>query len=345
MSEDERLDIHDKFILKHYLKQFNDETIKPKKQKTCGEPCVAVCKKMYGKYKKDYEPYQVMGPLSGIFDQRAAEKLNHHADMYGFDAISVGGVISWLMECLFERYLTPKELGVKQIPVFSPKGFNVTSDSEHNAEIGMALLDSIVEKRNIINLEEGARKFAYRLSKEKGKKILDPFVYAAYARKGWMVPNQYWTPGVLSPMPIMGKYYMYYGKDFLPPRELGRKNADRFQKELILDNLGMCRFHRGWAEEMIPEIMESLYGLKEKFLKKISITAGRINSRNSSVFWESERNIEFIYTFLKRKQTVEGNNDSELVKWVRRFEADKQEAALSFWYEIHKGIHESLKEY
>jgi hypothetical protein len=31
--------------------------------------------------KKDDEPYQAMGPLSGIFDQRAAEKLNHHADM------------------------------------------------------------------------------------------------------------------------------------------------------------------------------------------------------------------------------------------------------------------------
>jgi glyceraldehyde-3-phosphate dehydrogenase (ferredoxin) len=344
MSEDERLDIHDKFILKHYLKQFNEETIKPKKQTTCGEPCVAVCKKMHGEFKKDYEPYQVMGPLSGIFDQRAAEKLNHHSDMYGFDAISAGGVISWLMECLHEGSLTPKELGVEHVPVFSPKGFNVTSDSEHNAEIGMALLDAIVEKRNIINLEEGARKFAFRLSKEKGKKIIDSFVYTAYARKGWMVPNQYWTPGVLSPMPIMGKYYMYYGKDFLPPRELGRKNADRFQKELISDNSGMCRFHRGWAEGMIPEIIESLFGLKENFLKKISVTASRINSRNSSVFWESERNIDFIHTFLKRKQTVEGNNDAELVKWITAFETDKQEAALNFWYEIHKGIHESLKE-
>ncbi|MBW1727988.1 MAG: hypothetical protein JRJ62_10495 [Deltaproteobacteria bacterium] len=30
--------------------------------------------------------------------------------MYRFDAISVGGVISWLMECLHEGYLTPKEL-------------------------------------------------------------------------------------------------------------------------------------------------------------------------------------------------------------------------------------------
>ncbi|MFO7686939.1 MAG: hypothetical protein R6V60_12685 [Desulfobacterales bacterium] len=32
-----------------------------------------------------------MGPLCGIFDHRAAEQLNHHADRLGFDAISVGG--------------------------------------------------------------------------------------------------------------------------------------------------------------------------------------------------------------------------------------------------------------
>ncbi|MBW1841761.1 MAG: aldehyde ferredoxin oxidoreductase, partial [Deltaproteobacteria bacterium] len=344
MSEEERLDIHERFIQQHYLKQFNEETIIPQKQKTCGEPCAALCKKMHGKYKKDYEPYQAMGPLSGIFDQRAAEKLNHHADMYGFDAISVGGVISWLMECLHEGYLTPEELGVNQTPVFSPKGFNVVSDSMHNAEVGVALLDAIIEKRGIVNLEEGARTFAHRLSGEKGKKILDSFVFTAYARKGWMVPNQYWTPGVLSPMAIMGKYYINYGKDFVPPRELGRKNAERFQKELILDNIGMCRFHRGWAEDMIPEIVESLYGLKERYLKTITTTASRIDARNSSTFWESERSIDFVYRFLKRKQTVEGNTDAELDRWVRGFETDKFEAALGFWYEIHKGIHESLME-
>ena len=80
-------------------------------------------------------------------------------------------------------------------------------------------------------------------------------------------------------------------------------------------------------------------------LKTISETASRINGRNSSVFWESNRNIEIIYTFLKRKQIVDGNNDAELSKWIEKFEADKKEAALNFWYEIHKGIHESLKEY
>ncbi len=345
MDEAERLDIHEKFVLKHYLKQFNEETIKTKQQRTCGEPCVAVCKKMRGEYKKDYEPYQTMGPLSGIFDQRAAEKLNHHADMYGFDGISAGGVLSWMMECLAEGSLKPEELGVKDVPVFSPKGFDIVSDSMHNADLGIALLDSIVEKRGLVDLQEGARKFARRLSRVKGKKILDSFLYIPFARKGWMVPNQYWTAGVLSPMAIMGKYYMYYGSDFYPPRELGRQNAKRLRQELLMDNLGICRFHRQWAEEMMPDVIESLFGLKEKFLQNNANTASRINSRNSSQFWESERNLDFIYSFLKRKQVVENNSDPELTKWIEFFEKDKQEAALSFWSEIHKGILESLREF
>lgn len=345
LTEEERLEIHDKFIVNHYLKQFNEEIIKPKHFKNCGEPCVAVCKKMDGEYKKDYEPYQTMGPLTGIFDQRVAEKLNHHADMYGFDAISVGGILAWLMECLSEKLLTPKELGVKDYPVFSPKGFNLTSDSMHNAELGISLLDSLIQKRGIIDLEEGARKFARHLSREKGKKVLDSFLYVAFGRKGWMVPNQYWTPGVLSPMPIMGKYYMHYGKEFIPPRELGIKNAERMKMELLLDNTGMCRFHRAWAEDMMPEIIQSLYGLKEQLLHNVEMTASRINSRNASIFWESEKNYDFLYTFLKRKQTVEGIKDTELTKWIKYFEKDKHEAGLSFWYEMHKGIQESLKEF
>ncbi len=344
-TEEKRISLHDNMVVNHYLKQFNEETIKPKQQKNCGEPCVAVCKKMNNEFKKDYEPYQVMGPLSGIFDQRAAEKLNHHADMYGFDAISVGGIVSWLMECLAKDYLTPGECGVSEKPDFSPEQFSLKESSGKNAKIGIGLLDAIINKTGIIDLSFGARKFARHLSRQKGKDALNCLVYTAFGRNGWMIPNQYWTPGVLAPMAIMGKYYMYYGNDFLPPRELGRTCAKRFKSELILDNLGMCRFHRNWAEEMLPEIIENVFGIKEKFLDNVSLTASRINSRNASISWETERNIDFIISFLKRKVEVDHNDDPALLDWIKKFETDKHEAALSFWYDIHKGIHESLKEF
>ncbi len=152
--EEDRLAIHERFIKNHYLKQFNEETIGPKQQTTCGEPCAAVCKKLRDEYKKDYEPYQTLGPLVGVFDQRAAERLNRHADTYGFDAISVGGVLAWLMECLDTEVVTPQELGVADRPVFQADGFDVVADSAHNAQLGVELLDSIILRRGLLDMRK-----------------------------------------------------------------------------------------------------------------------------------------------------------------------------------------------
>jgi len=347
MTEEERVKIHEEFILGHYLKQFNEETATNKKaHKHCGEPCATVCKKMHGKYKKDYEPYQTMGPLCGIFDQRAAEQLNRHADMLGFDAISIGGTLAWMMECLVEGWVTPEEFGVTRIPHFDPDHFDVVSSSMHNMQIARALLESIIARRGIIDLGNGTRKLAKQLAREKNNpKIQDAFVYTAYSGKGWMVPNQYWTPGVLSPMAIMGKYYMYYGTDFLPPRDVGSKGAARLLGELIMDNIGTCRFHRGWAEEMMPEIIDAIFGLKQAYLESLQTIANRINNRNASVYWESARNRDFIRTFLKRKAEIEKLEEPSLARWLDRFSDDSAEAALDFWYEMHKGIRRTLKEY
>ncbi len=345
MTKEERLDLHQRFIVDHYLKQFNEETIETKQQKNCGEPCAAVCKKMHGNFKKDYEPYQTLGPLCGVFDQRAAELLNGKADTYGFDAISVGGVLAWLMECMVDGLISPEQLGADTVPKFSPEGFDVVADSMHNALIGSVLIDEMVKPDGLINLKQGARKLARRLAREKGVGVMDRFVHIGFARQGWMVPNQYWTPGVLSPMAIMGKYYMVYGKDFIPPRELGRQNAGRMIMELMMDNLGFCRFHRAWAEEIMPDVMEELYGIKDKFIHNLKLTATRINSRNASIFWESERTVDFLYRFLRRKADEDNVRDQELDTWIKAFEEDKFEAALQFWFEIHKGIHESLREF
>jgi len=344
-SEEERLKLHEQFIVAHYLKQFNEETIQARQQATCGEPCAAVCKKMNGEFKKDYEPYQTLGPLCGVFDQRAAEKLNHCGDASGFDAISLGGVLAWLMDCLDRGLLTREELGVSRLPRWDPSCFDLVADSLHNAELGIELINSILQKRGILDLSEGIRRWGRVVRSRKGTDVLDHCAYIAFGRKGWMVPNQYWTPGVLAPMAIMGKYYMHYGADFLPPRELGRHCAGRLLGELGMDNAGICRFHRAWAEQMMPDVFDSLYGLKDRFLQANAICASRINSRNAGVFWESELNIDYILTFLKRKRDIEGEVDADLVHWIERFERDRKEASLDYWFEIRKGIDESLRDF
>ena len=344
MSEEKRQLIHQRFVLDHYLKQFNEETIATKQQSNCGEPCVAVCKKMRGEFKKDYEPYQTMGPLCGIFDQRAAEKLNHYCDAMGFDAISGGGVLAWLMELLLEGKLSKDELGVTRLPLWDVDNFEIVDDSMHNAELGCELIDAILEKRGILNFSEGIRKWSRAHSVGRKRPLHDSFVYIAFSRRGWMVPNQYWVTGALSPMTIMGKYYMVYSNDFIPPRELGRKCAERLKKELILDNLGICRFHRGWAEELLPEVMGTLYNRKDQFLHAVNVLASRLNSRNCPIFWESERNIDFVHTFLKRKRDVDKDTNPELIEWIEKFDRDKVEGAKEFWYETLKGIDESLLE-
>ncbi len=58
---------------------------------------------MYGKFKKDFEPYHALGPQVGVFDQRAAEILNDHADAMGFDSIQLGGTLAWIMDILNSR--------------------------------------------------------------------------------------------------------------------------------------------------------------------------------------------------------------------------------------------------
>lgn len=342
-TEVARLDLHRRLVLEHYLKQFNEETIQTRSQTTCGEPCAAVCKKLRGEFKKDFEPYQTLGPLCGIFDQRAAELLNAKADAAGFDGISLGGILAWLMECLDARDLKPEELGVSGGPRWNLEGFDVVADSMHNARLGVELIDAILARKGFLDLSEGPRKFGRRVMRDKGTRILDRFVYVASGRRGWMVPNQYWTPGALAPMPIMGKYYMFYGPEFFPPRTLGRICAERMEAELVMDNLGLCRFHRGWGEEMLPEIMQSVFGMKAAYLQAIAVTASRINSRNASVFWESERNVEFVSSFLKRRREVDGDKDPELQRWIDAFDQDPREAALAWWYEMRKGIDESLR--
>jgi glyceraldehyde-3-phosphate dehydrogenase (ferredoxin) len=91
--------------------------------------------------------------------------------------------------------------------------------------------------------------------------------------------------------------------------------------------------------------MGSLYDCKEQFLRAIDVLASRLHSRNCPVFWESERNIDYLHTFLHRKQAIDGDPSPELAAWLGKIARDKMEAAREFWYETLKGVDESLQEF
>ncbi|MBU0979673.1 MAG: aldehyde ferredoxin oxidoreductase [Nanoarchaeota archaeon] len=339
--DEKRKQIHEEFILKHYHKQFNEETIDKKQFKQCGENCPVVCKKMNNEFKKDYEPYESMGPNSGVFDQRGAEKLNRQADTMGFDAIQIGSVISWIMELLVKGMIKKEDFGLTKDPKFDADNFDVVNDSMHNAELGVEIIDMILFSDKGAVFRDGIREAAKQLDKKLGIKSINLAAFIPHNKHGCMVPNQYWTPGMFSPMPIMGKYFEYYGAGFFPPRELGRKNVERMAKELYMDNTGMCRFHRGWAEEIIEKIVNDLFKMDLNYFEHHKRLARMINMGNKAVFWESERVIDLIKGYLE-KMHAEDKENAELNSWVEKFSKDKMAAAKEYWDELLAGINEGM---
>jgi len=344
-SDEARLRQHDAFVLDHYLAQFNEETIKTKNFQHCGEPCAVVCKKINDVYKKDYEPYHALGPQVGVFDQRAAEKLNHHADAMGFDAIQLGGTLAWIMELVAEGLIDPEAFGLPPADrlafTFTDDAaqFDVVADSQRNANYAIAIINALLFNPKARVFRQGIRDAAADLDRQLGIDTTRRAVFLANGDEGYMVPNQYWVPGMFSPMPLMGKYYVYYGVEYLPPAELGRRNVERMVYELFSDNSGICRFHRKWAEVITDEILAAHYGLDVDYKAHQFALARAIYEREApkAVPWPSERVADLIMGFLEQWER-DGLQDADHAAWLARFREDKLGAARDFWSEIRRGI-------
>jgi glyceraldehyde-3-phosphate dehydrogenase (ferredoxin) len=353
-DDEARLNQHQNLILNHYLRQFNEEIIEPKNFKHCGEPCAVACKKMDRRFKKDYEPYQALGPLCGVFDQRAAEELNHYVDAMGFDSIQTGGTLSWIMELVYRGIIEPKEFGLPPADALvfdfreSTDSFDVKVDSARNASYARALVDMLLFETTGEIFRHGIRAAAKALDERlglhnPGQRTVDYAVYTAHGDEGCMVPNQYWVPGMFSPMPMMGKYFNYYGVDFLPPRELGKKCVERMVYEFYSENSGICRFHRKWCEAIVDEIIASHYDVTLDFKAHQFATVKAICNQeiDGIVFWESERTVDIIQRYLENWER-QGLNEPELHEWIERFWSDKMTAARDYWEEVRIGIVSAL---
>ncbi|NMB73607.1 MAG: aldehyde ferredoxin oxidoreductase [Myxococcales bacterium] len=338
-GREQRRALWERLVRDHFLAQFNHETIEKKQFSHCGEPCPAVCKKMNGVFKKDYEPYHTLGPQLGVFDQRVAEKLNRRSDALGFDGIQVGGLIAWVMECLHQGVVSATAIGlppdVPERPVFEPDRFDPARDSEHNGRIALALLDLCATPGHL--LSRGMRQAA----RELGPQAAALAVYLANGPEGWMVPNQYWVPGMLAPMPIMGKYFTDYASDFRPPRELGRRCVERMLAEITTENAGVCRFHRGWSEKLWPELVNGHLGAAFDFAIIHAALCRAIRAQAKPVFWECRKIFEILAGYFT--SLAEENPADEAIRtWHNRIIADPAAAARAYWDELAAGIDEGF---
>ena len=257
-------------LLENFWRPVKEETFdKAKTWATCGEPCPAACKKIWRGKKLDYEPSNALGPWIGVFKIGLTAKLIDLADQLGFDAIAIGHVIAWLLEATYRGLLQPQEIGLSEKPKFDPMLLNV-EELAINAKLAEELLVNLVEGKIEIlkvvarGIREAAKKlnemFADRV-KRLGMKFEDLVVYQPYGDRWYMTPNYYWTPGLLLPLPVTGKYWTNYTTTFTEPEEFGKTVAMRIIKEAEISNAGLCRFHRGWAEKILPKLYETL-GIK-----------------------------------------------------------------------------------
>jgi glyceraldehyde-3-phosphate dehydrogenase (ferredoxin) len=349
-SDEERLDQHTKFILEHYLKQFNAETIVPKNFAHCGEPCAIACKKYIGEYKKDYEPYEALGPNCGIFDQRAAEKINKFVDSMGADSIQMGGTVAWIMELLAEKLIPAVDFNLPEEGprfkfVHNPEQFDLVNDSDYNAEYALKIVKMILFDAAGEPFRQGIRFAAHWLDDKYGIRSIDRAVFICHGTNGCMVPNQYWVPGMFAPIPLMGKYFSFYESKFMPPYELGKKNVERFVYELYSENSGSCRFHRKWVEDIIDDIILSHFDLHFDYWQTNFNLAKGIHDyqTKSSTFWESERVVDIIATYLEKWQR-DGLKDPQLETWVTKFQQDKWAAAREYWQAMYNGMCDAFQE-
>ncbi len=311
LSKEEREEIRKRFILGELLEGYAFVS------STCGEPCIAACKKIEGETKIDYEPAQALGPFIGIFKREYVKTLIKLVDSLGLDAIYLGYVVAMLFEALYRGYIDSKTLGVKDSP-----GFDVMNpNSKVNYELAKTLITKLAfgelwknKRVNEIAGEINAKDLAFYIPFENGYD---------------MTPNFYWSLGLILPVVMHGKYYSDYHTIFVEPEEYARICAKRTVKEYALDNFGVCRFHRGWVEPRLNEIHPNYIETCKQWIGKLLAYKKKANA--TPRFWESKRVIE-----VARKLVLELGDDD----WKAKVKSG--EGLREYWERWKRAYEKSL---
>ncbi len=341
LSKAARLRILDQ-VLENLWKPVQREVFESKEKpwRTCGEPCIAVCKKIWRGIKIDYEPSNALGPLIGVVRAEQVARLIKLADELGIDAIEAGHIVSWLFDAVHRGMLGPEEVGLDKRPFFDPLSYSA-EQSNVNAELAARILEGLVEhSTEVLRLvaEKGLRAAAMKLNELNksrtrmyGLGYHDLLVCAAYGDKWYMTPNLYWAPGLIAPLPVPGRYWTYYSPAIpRDPDEFAEIIITRMTNEYLVDNAGTCRFYRKWTEKVLDKLYEKLLGekidLREHARKTLgAIARYRALSNSLPGPWESKKSIDLLVSLAAEL------GDHELAEKLHR-------EHRSYWEKLYKHI-------
>lgn len=348
IPKEERIRIHES-IMKHYWEPFNKEAIETKNWTTCGEPCPVVCKKHRRGHHVEYEPYEANGPLSGSISLKASDISVHAVDAMGFDAIEFGGTAAWVLELVHRDLLKPEEVGVSGKPEFTKEALleRPVKASEVNAKLVAELAHRVAFAENEIAriIGFGKRK-ASKILDEKfkdrlkyGESFRDYGVFVPLGEDGEMTPTMYWAIGNYIPLPIQGRYWTFYQFGvFLEPEELASRIIASALWEFWYDNVGWCRFHRGWMKPVLKALFMDAYGenvdMEEHAKKQIKrLIKFAKKSGYIPVFWDSMRVIDLV---------AAGSEEFGNEKWTEKFKIDKVGTAKEYLEKVLNAYSEML---
>jgi glyceraldehyde-3-phosphate dehydrogenase (ferredoxin) len=330
MPKEERIR-HADLVLELFWKPFQREVFeKAKSWYNCGEPCPVVCKKVWRGKKVDYESFHAVGPFIGNYLFEEAVPLIDLIDRLGLDAIEMGHLVAWLFDAVYTGLLKPEEVGIDDTPAFDPSKFNPVDDSRKNAKLAARLIENFVNNATeVLTLiaKNGIRKAARELEKKfqdrvkaVGHRFRDLAVYAAFGAEGYMTPNFYWAPGLIAPMYIQGRYWTNYNPTFMPPEDFAKSAYERALAEAYIDNAGICRFHRGWAEPVLADLY-GLTGVKPPTPRLYSDIAYYAKLAGAEPMpWESKRARDLVSTLaaeLGAKEWKFEDYDDYYEWWIR----------------------------
>ena len=337
-----RMRLHE-LVMEYFWKPFQEEVFKGSpagKWRTCGEPCPVACKKIWRGVKVDYEPFQGMGPLIGVLELEKAARLVELVDSLGLDAIEAGHEVAWVFDMVSRGLLHPSEAGLAAAPRLDPLTLDPRVDSERNAALAEALLRDIAYSRGRLGsliAGKGIRRAALELEKEAGEGPggylpRDLAVYAAFGGDWYMTPNYYWSPGLVAPLYVLGRYWTNYAPTFMEPEDYAETSLKRAAWEYAIDNAGICRFHRGWAEALLHGLYEKA-GIpldppshaKEMYRE---IVAYQEKAGAEPVPWESRKTVDLVASIAAEV----GNTE-----WADRIARDPG-AAMEWWKRFHSKI-------